>query len=86
MKTDGNSPAFGVGTDNYHIECLSKREHFAAMAADDFNSLTKQQQEIIIGLPAPDVNKKGYATWLAKGRAKWRLIQADALISELNNE
>jgi hypothetical protein len=29
MKTEGNTPAYGVGTDNYHVEVLSKRELMA---------------------------------------------------------
>lgn len=33
-----------------------------------------------------DIGSSEYIRWMASGRAKWRIIQADALIDELNTK
>lgn len=74
---------------------LTKREHFAAIALDDFSDLGISLQILIIGVEPPHFTKNNitsaiynleYAKWLAKGRAIWKVMQADALIEALNKE
>lgn len=74
---------------------LTKREHFAAMSSDDFESLRIGLQIEIVGDEPPHYTRDNetsiiynieYAKWLAKGRAIWKVMQADALIEALNKE
>ena len=88
-----------VGENTIQLVGLTIRAELAARMTDDFLSLDWFLQKIIAGEPpmtegdkegwtVPHVNTEvvEYANWVAKGRAKWRVIQADALINALNEE
>ena len=42
--------------------------------------------EALLGEPAPAFAKPGYFEWLARADAKWRAMQADAMLAELARE
>jgi len=114
MNTNGNAPINrgmvwfnkeGKETAKEHAEegamtyGLTKREHFAAMASDDFDKLPSSLQRDIVGYDQPSyeydpgfdemkeikpVYNLEYAVWFAKGRSNWKVMQADALIAALN--
>lgn len=78
---------------------LSIRAELATRMTDDFLLLDAHLRTIIAGEPPmtkgdddgwsyPHLNEEviEYAEWLAVGRAKWRLMQADVLINALNEE
>lgn len=77
---------------------LTKREHFSATIPNNFETLLLSVQETICGESAPYYeleNMEGqteryptygepYVAWLLKGKSKYAVMQADALIEALN--
>lgn len=79
---------------------LTKREHFAATLPNNFESLPVHIQSTICGEDAPfyeiedmeggkdriQTYGEPYVAWLLKGKSKYAVMQADALITALNKE
>lgn len=77
-------------------EGMSLRDYFATKVKDDFDVLHISVQEKIVGEKCPsfitepsgikeihkDIASIEYVMWLAKGRAKWRFMQADTMLEE----
>jgi len=100
MKTNGNHPAnptevtlvdgeiCGAQTgESKGINIgLTKREMFAMNSTNDFDELHSDVRFLIVGEYSPGVNSPNYLKYLTKGRAIWKVMQADALIEALNKE
>lgn len=91
MKTHPNEPAYPIVGE---APGLTKLEHFAALASDDFDKLNIADQQAIAGdIPTFEIGDgihtshgSRYVNWLMKGRARWKVLQAQALIQYLNKE
>lgn len=95
IKDNGNVVQIYIADETRMLFGLTKREHFAAMAPNDFDAFRIGVQIEIVGEEPPSftsgnetniVYNLEYAKWVAKGRAIWKLMQADALIEALNKE
>lgn len=103
QKTDPNDNVHPINEQSWNqgeqvwntYPCLTKIEHFASIASDDFSQFNIGLQILIVGEDPPNfefnnevkiVYNTEYAQWLTKGRAKWKLMHAIALIEELNRE
>lgn len=90
MITNPDEPAFPIVGEN---PGLTKLEHFASQAKDDFSELPMALQISITESSPPrfslddatrDNYNLEYAEWVAKGRARWKVIQALQLVEQLN--
>lgn len=96
MKNEPAFPILGQKhTFSPELNGMSKHFYAACHVKDDFDKLELGLQEEIIGEKVPrsksfynnstpeiDIWSLEYAQWLAKGRAKWRFMQAQAMIEE----
>lgn len=89
----------GQGNQYYYDKSgMDKRFYAACAVKDDFDDFTLELKEKIVGEEVPrtsqieddlnliDVYSIEYAQWKAKGRAKWRYMQADELLKQENND
>jgi len=74
---------------NIHANCnsITKRLLVACMIDDDFDRRSRETKELIVGRPMPNLHSYGadeqyldYLNFIVEGKAKWRLMQADALL------
>lgn len=90
--TNGNDPATGFSTQGSetfgftleHFYGLTKREYFASQCSDNEDEISIETCVEIMGCEPPKGNRIENLKWWFSLRAKLRLMQADALINELN--
>ena len=67
---------------------MSLRDYFASSISDNFDDLHRDAQYALMGWSPSEASSDyvsgsygtKYLEWLAKGRAKWKFMQADAIL------